>query len=209
VRIISRSSAKGGKKLRRERRRERRRKSWPGTEKRAQAREKEGGAKESAQGSSERERQLAAFSRDDAASRLGFPRGGGKTRLVSLSLITIPCVVVDDEGRRRASGPVYRRRERERERESGKRACVSVRSCTHGRTRACSLSLSLSMRAPLFYIPLPSLSFSVSPHPSRFHHLFLFAPLLHQNARVRVCRGAALAHASPQRSMSTRCHASA
>lgn len=43
--------------------------------------------------------------------RLGFPRGGGKTRLVSLSLITILCVVVDDEGRRRASGPVYRQRE--------------------------------------------------------------------------------------------------
>lgn len=57
----------------------------------------------------ERERQLAAFSRDDAPNRargrLGFPRGGGKTRLVSLSLITILCVVVDDEGRRRASGP--------------------------------------------------------------------------------------------------------
>jgi len=100
---------KGGNKLRsRESAGERVGQEWKG--KRAQAREKEGGAKESAQGSSERERQLAAFSRDDAASRprLGFPRGGGKTRLVSLSLITILCVVVDDEGRRRASGPVYR-----------------------------------------------------------------------------------------------------
>lgn len=66
------------------------------------------------QGSSERERQLVAFSRDDAPHRAAgsvSPRCGGKTRLVSLSLITILCVVVDDEGRRRASGPVYRQQE--------------------------------------------------------------------------------------------------
>lgn len=87
---------------------------------------------ERAQGSSERERQLAAFSRDDAPSRprLGFPRGG-KTRLVSLSLITILCVVVDDEGRRRASGPGYRQQESQ----AGLRACLcAVRARAHART---------------------------------------------------------------------------
>lgn len=87
---------------------------------------------ERAQGSSERERQLAAFSRDDAPSRprLGFPRGG-KTRLVSLSLITILCVVVDDEGRRRASDPGYRQQESR----GSLRACLcAVRARAHART---------------------------------------------------------------------------
>lgn len=89
--------------------------------------------------STERERQLAVFSRDNASNRLaplhihhhstphhicdhgwfssvrfGFPCGGESSRLVSLSLITILCVVVVidiDEDRRPHRGPICRQQE--------------------------------------------------------------------------------------------------
>lgn len=148
-------------------------------------------------GSSERERQLAAFSRDNASNRRAAAGSvslvaAGKTRLVSLSLITILCVV-DDEGRRRASGPVYRQQER-----SGQCACVPapyrvVRAQAHAHVAS-------QPPPPFFYISFPHLSRSFlffisssSTLPSHFLPLFLFAPLLRQNARVRVCERAALA----------------
>lgn len=92
------------------------------------------------------------------------------------------------------------------------RACnLPCCACTGARVRS---RLSTS---PLFFIFFP-LPFSLSllftplplfPRPSRSLPLFLFAPLLRQNARVRVCEEPSSSHASPQRSMSTRCHASA
>lgn len=128
-------------------------------------------------------------------------RGKRETRLVSLSLITILCVVVDDEGRRRASGPVYRQQER-----SGQCACVPA-PCRAVRARA-HAHVRVSTNSPFFFIFFPpsclspfltgylSLFLSLSlppsfpplfPRPSRSLPLFLFAPLLCQNARVRVC----------------------
>lgn len=173
-------------------------------------------------GSSERERQLAAFSRDDAPNRrraapccgrLGFPRGGGKTRLVSLSLITILCVVVDDEGRRRASGPVYRQQER-----SGQCACVPapcrvVRAQAHAHVASrrdsplfyISFSLArLSFSFSLLFIPLP-----LSPRPSPFPPFVFIRTPAPPECQGACLRRASSSHASPQRSMSTRCHASA
>lgn len=138
-------------------------------------------------------------SRVTTRGRLGFPRGGGKTRLVSLSLITILCVVVDDEGRRRASGPGYRQREN---RPVCVRACAATGRAVRARAHA---HVRVSRRASLFFffyifsLPLSrqlpsSLSFSLllslfSRHLSLSFPLFVFirAPLLRQNARVRVC----------------------
>lgn len=138
-------------------------------------------------------------SRVTTRGRLGFPRGGGKTRLVSLSLITILCVVVDDEGRRRASGPGYRQREN---RPVCVRACAATGRAVRARAHA---HVWVSRRASLFFfsfIFFHCLSLASSPHlsPSLFvlasslslslsFPLFVFirAPLLRQNARVRVC----------------------
>lgn len=129
-------------------------------------------------------------------------RRGGKTRLVSLSLITILCVVVDDEGRRRASGPVYRQQEN---RPVCVRACAATRrtgrsccACTSARARP-------SLSAPLFFYiffaaSLASyLCLSLSPSLilfsslSRFFPLVLFAPLAPPECQGACCEEATLA----------------
>lgn len=137
-------------------------------------------------------------SRVTTRGRLGFPRGGGKTRLVSLSLITILCVVVDDEGRRRASGPGYRQREN---RPVCVRACAATGRAVRARAHA---HVWVSRRVSLFFFLLYFFTASLSPAPlislllslfsrhlslSLSFPLFVFirAPLLRQNARVRVC----------------------
>lgn len=127
--------------------------------------------------------------------------GGGKTRLVSLSLITILYVVVDDEGHRRASGPVYRQHKRERPMYVCIRArhvCACLRcivSCVHERTRT---PRSLGPLFLVFFPRLPILS-SLSPvlplpiPSSRSLSLFLFAPLPLPECWGACSRGATLA----------------
>lgn len=127
----------------------------------------------------ERERQLAAFSRDDAPTVASAVYVARKTRLVSLSFITIPCVVVE-EGTHRARS-VHGRRRTQGNRAHRVRAS-KPRACTRSRTTE----------------PLASRS---APFP--------FPENRTGCSRVRASVEHSSSHASPQRSMSTRCHASA